>query len=125
MENEKGIPIESRIKLMRSLPDGIDRSTPWTPYLGNSIFLTRHFKTVRFNVGIAIPILVLSTPYAWPFVFVNEGSFIIYLGPNQSVSAASGYPLFAGDKEPYVVEENSEIWAIAAGGTGNLAILEV
>lgn len=102
-----------------------ERSEPWIPNLGNAIFLTRQFRTMRFNIGVATAMLVLTVTNAWPFIFVNEGSFVIYLGSNSAITVVSGYPLFAGDKEPYVIEENSEIWAIAAGGAGNLAILEV
>lgn len=53
----------------------------------------------------------------------NTGA--IYIGPTNSVTTTTGYPLFAGDTLAMDLTDSNQIWAVADTANQVLAVLEI
>ena len=71
------------------------------------------------SIGAAATLIFASNPNRRKFVIMNNGSFLIYVGFSNAVTAVNGFPLSSG--ATWVEESYSgEVWAISPSGANNI-----
>lgn len=93
-------------------------------YIASTKILRRGFVTRSVSVG-TTPTLLIRAQFLRGYILVNAGAAwdVIYLG-DRGVSTDSGLPLIGGDSRELYLEENCELYAVAASSL-NLRILEL
>lgn len=74
------------------------------------------------NIGAVSVLVVNSEPNRRALVMRNLGAVDMYIGPEQSVTAATGWLLAVTDG-PLVLESADELWAVSAGAVTTLGWL--
>ena len=93
---------------------------------GDVISAIRGAKTIMTgqfpNIGAVAVLVITSEPNRRALLLRNLGAVDMYLGPEQSVTSATGWLLSITDG-PLVLESSDELWAVSAGAVTTLGFL--
>lgn len=94
--------------------------------------IARGFTTARVAVAGAATLIADNRIHKNCVLIKNLGPNICYIGPNNTVNSATGYPIFKNETLTFGLQERSydipgwsqiEIWGVSAG-TSSMAVLQ-
>lgn len=101
-----------------------DGDMGYTAELGN-IGVNVEFA-IEATVGVAA--ITFSVGYTLKDGLPGTGtgaSSTIYIGPSDAISSISGLPILSGQKEDFLIDENTELWGVALAADQQLRVFEL